>query len=165
MTTQKIIQQGAEAKIILKDKVVTKDRISKSYRHSELDKQIRKRRTKAETKLLKKASEIINTPTPTKSDESKIEMPFIDGKKLAEHLDKFPLEKQKQIMKQIGESIAKLHKEDIIHGDLTTSNPRSKTFQTLGSLIKRSKKILQKNKPRSRKNIRKNQSSRKTWKI
>ena len=49
-------------------------------------------------------------------------MPFIDGKKLSEHLDNFSLEEQKQIMKKIGESVAKLHKEDIIHGDLTTSN-------------------------------------------
>ena len=49
-------------------------------------------------------------------------MPFIKGKKLSEHLDKFPLVKQKQICKQIGNSIAKLHEHDIIHGDLTTSN-------------------------------------------
>ena len=49
-------------------------------------------------------------------------MPFIDGKKLSEHLDEFPLEKQKQILKQIGKDVAKLHHENIIHGDLTTSN-------------------------------------------
>ena len=52
----------------------------------------------------------------------KIIMPFINGKKLSEHLDEFPLTKQKQICKQIGKSIAKLHKNNIIHGDLTTSN-------------------------------------------
>ena len=49
-------------------------------------------------------------------------MPFVKGKKLSEFLDKFPIEKQKQICKKIGESTAKLHDEDIIHGDLTTSN-------------------------------------------
>ena len=49
-------------------------------------------------------------------------MPFIDGKKLSEHLDNFPLTKQKSICKRIGESVAKLHDADIIHGDLTTSN-------------------------------------------
>jgi len=32
------------------------------------------------------------------------------------------LEKQKEICRDVGEEIAKLHKEDIIHGDLTTSN-------------------------------------------
>ena len=49
-------------------------------------------------------------------------MPFIQGKKLSENLDLFPLKKQKSVLKQIGESVAKLHKENIIHGDLTTSN-------------------------------------------
>ena len=49
-------------------------------------------------------------------------MPFIQGKKLSEHLDNFTLNKQKQICKKIGQSIAKLHNSDIIHGDLTTSN-------------------------------------------
>ncbi len=49
-------------------------------------------------------------------------MPFIDGKKLSEYLDKFQLKKQKEICKKIGESVAKLHDADIIHGDLTTSN-------------------------------------------
>lgn len=49
-------------------------------------------------------------------------MPFIKGKKLSENLDNFPITKQKEIMKQVGESIAKIHDADIIHGDLTTSN-------------------------------------------
>ena len=121
----KRIAQGAEAKIILdeKDNLITKDRISKSYRHPELDKQIRKRRTKAETKLLTKASKIIDSVKPQEQREfDKIKMPFIDGKKLSEHLDKFSLKEQKQICREIGKSIAKLHKEEIIHGDLTTSN-------------------------------------------
>jgi TP53 regulating kinase-like protein len=119
----KIISQGAEAIILLSKNVVTKDRIKKSYRIPQIDEKIRKRRTKAETKLLTKASEIINCPKPQDSkDWDKIEMPFIEGQRLSEHLDNFPLAKQKQICKQIGESIAKLHEADIIHGDLTTSN-------------------------------------------
>ncbi len=121
----KLIQQGAEAKIFLDEKknLIIKDRISKSYRIPELDKKIIKQRTKAETKLLIKANQVINSPLPEKSKEhNKIIMPFISGEKLSTSLNDFPLEKQKQIMKKIGESIAKLHKEDIIHGDLTTSN-------------------------------------------
>ena len=153
----KLIQQGAEAKILLDEKnnLILKDRISKSYRHPELDKQIRKQRTKAEAKLLIKANKIINTPLPTAepsieksfsaitdsqrrnlakpvskqsiprhevSANYTIKMPYISGKKLSEHLDKLPLKEQKQIMKLIGQSIAKIHKADIIHGDLTTSN-------------------------------------------
>jgi TP53 regulating kinase-like protein len=140
---KKIIQQGAEAKIILvEDKItrdrkfkggvdkgeplipfIIKDRISKSYRLPELDKKIRKQRTKSETKLLTKASEIINSPKPFETKEfDKIKMPYIKGKKLSEHLDEFSLKKQKEICKIIGQEIAKLHDADIIHGDLTTSN-------------------------------------------
>jgi len=121
--TQKIIQQGAEAIIILDNKSIIKDRIKKIYRIPELDRKIRKQRTKSETKLLIKASEIINVPIPKKSEEfDKIKMPFIEGKKLSDYLDSFPLNIQKQICKKIGQDIAKLHDANMIHGDLTTSN-------------------------------------------
>jgi len=115
----KIIQQGAEA-IIYRDKnKIIKDRISKKYRHPELDKKIIKSRTKKEAKLLSKASSLINSPIPEIKELNKLEMPFIDGKKLSEHLESLDY---KKISKQIAESIAKLHDNDIIHGDLTTSN-------------------------------------------
>jgi TP53 regulating kinase-like protein len=125
MFSKKLIAQGAEAKIILSNNFIIKDRIKKSYRIPELDKKIRERRTRAEVKLLIKASEIINCPIPVINKDkksTKLIMPFIKGKKLSEHFDKFELKKQKQICKQIGEEIAKLHNADIIHGDLTTSN-------------------------------------------
>jgi len=121
----KLIQQGAEAKIFLdkKNNLIIKDRISKSYRIPELDKKIIKRRTKSETKLLEKASKITKTPNPLPSEEiNVIRMPFIDGKKLSDFLNEFALKKQKNILKKIGKSVAELHKNDIIHGDLTTSN-------------------------------------------
>ena len=113
--------------------LVIKSRIQKSYRILELDRKIRERRTRAETKLLLKASRIINCPVPLiaissadgragKLQSHKIKIPFIDGKKLSEHLDNFSFPKQKSILKQIGKDIAKLHQENIIHGDLTTSN-------------------------------------------
>ncbi len=115
--------QGAEAKIILNKDFIIKDRIKKSYRISELDNKIRKARTKSEAKLLVKASQIINAPKPFFiPDFYQIKMPYIRGKKLSEHLDEFLLEKQKEICKEIGEEIAKIHQADIIHGDLTTSN-------------------------------------------
>lgn len=122
---KKLIQQGAEAKIYLdeKENLIVKDRLSKSYRNPELDKKIIKQRTKAEKKLLEKASKIVNAPNPLPLKETSIiKMPFIDGKKLSTSLNNFPLAKQKEIMKKLGEEISKLHKEDIIHGDLTTSN-------------------------------------------
>src|SRR3990172_7010705 len=129
--TVKIIQQGAEANILLvkqkgKESFIIKDRTKKGYRIPILDERIRDRRTRSEAKLLAKASEVIDCPKPffepSIKNSSKLKMPFIDGKKLSESLNKFPLSKQKKICKQIGEKIAKLHDANIIHGDLTTSN-------------------------------------------
>lgn len=120
-----LISQGAEAKIFLNEKenIVIKDRIPKSYRLPELDRKIIKSRTKSETKLLIKANQIIDAPLPKESKEiNQIIMPFIRGEKLSNSLNNFLLEKQKEIMKKIGESISKLHQNNIIHGDLTTSN-------------------------------------------
>jgi len=118
----KLIAQGAESKIFLEKDFIIKDRISKKYRHPELDKRIRKRRTKGESKLLTKASKIINSPKPKESTFDKIKMPYIDGKRLSISLEKFSIKKQKEIAKLIGQNLGKLHKNDIIHGDLTTSN-------------------------------------------
>ncbi|MFH1586040.1 MAG: RIO1 family regulatory kinase/ATPase [archaeon] len=117
-----LIAQGAEAKIILSKDFIIKDRIKKGYRLPELDEKIRKNRTRKEAKLLFKASKVINCPIPIIVKETKLTIPYIDGKKLSDHLDYFPLAKQKQICNQIGQDIAKLHDKDIIHGDLTTSN-------------------------------------------
>jgi Kae1-associated kinase Bud32 len=128
MTYPKIIAQGAEATITFykRKNWVFKDRISKSYRIPEIDDKIRKSRTKAEVKLLEKASQIINVPVPEKNysqeEHFRITMPFIKGKKLSDNLEDFSLKKQKQILRQIGKDVAKLHDANIIHGDLTTSN-------------------------------------------
>ena len=120
---KKILQQGAEAIIYLDGKNVIKDRIKKSYRNAILDERIRKQRTRSESKLLEKASKIIDSAVPSQSKEKfLIQMPFIDGEKMSEHLDNFSLNKQKSLCVKIGESVAKLHAQNIIHGDLTTSN-------------------------------------------
>ena len=123
-----IIAQAAEAIIYKEGNKIIKDRIKKSYRIPEIDNKIRKLRTRSEAKLLEKAGKIINTPTPLKKEginnknDFQIIMPFIDGKKISDNLDSFPIKKQKQILNQIGQDVAKLHNADIIHGDLTTSN-------------------------------------------
>lgn len=120
---EKIIGNGAEAKIILENNFIIKDRVSKSYRIKEIDEKIRKHRTKTEKKLLEKASKIINAPNPFPLENNfQIKMPFIKGKKLSETLNKFSLKKQKEICRIVGGEIAKLHDANIIHGDLTTSN-------------------------------------------
>jgi tRNA A-37 threonylcarbamoyl transferase component Bud32 len=118
----KILAQGAEATIEQNKNIVIKKRISKSYRLREIDEKITKLRTRSEAKILKKAGKIISIPKVLDSDEKlkTISMDFIDGKKLSQELNN--LKNQIEIMQQIGESISKLHNENIIHGDLTTSN-------------------------------------------
>ena len=121
---EKILQQGAEANIILHGDKIIKRRVKKSYRLPSIDENIRKLRTRAEAKLLEKAGQIIHVPQVKDVNEKtkEISMDFIKGKKLSESLDSFPLKKQKKICKILGFNIAKLHDNDIIHGDLTTSN-------------------------------------------
>ena len=114
-----LIAQAAEAKIFKEGNNIIKNRISKGYRHPDLDKKIIKQRTKRESNLLEKAHKLIDSPKPKVIDFNKIEMPFIDGKKLSENLENLDY---KEICKIIGHNIAKLHDQDIIHGDLTTSN-------------------------------------------
>src|SRR3989344_1260655 len=121
---EKIIQQGAEAKIILKDNRVIKRRIKKSYRILEIDEKIRKLRTRSEGKMLERASKVILIPNVMKVDEKNKEilMEYINGKKLSDNLDNFNEKKQEEICEKIGENTAKIHDENLIHGDLTTSN-------------------------------------------
>ncbi len=117
----KIIQQGAEAIILLKDNQIIKNRIKKSYRINILDDKIRKARTKSEAKIIEKLQNIIPVPKLLKIDltNKKIFLEYIKGKKLSENLENL---KYKEISKQIAENITKLHNLNIIHGDLTTSN-------------------------------------------
>lgn len=117
---EKIIQRGAEAVIIRRGKNVLKKRVVKGYRFPDLDKVIRKRRTRREAKLLVKAGGLINVPAVDDVSEFEIEMEFIDGLKLSESLD--GMKNWKKVCLEIGKGIAKLHDADIIHGDLTTSN-------------------------------------------
>jgi len=118
--TQKILAQGAEAIITLKDNEVIKNRIKKSYRIPILDEKIRKSRTKAEAKIINKLSNIIPVPKIIKTDDKQeIIMQFIDGKKLSDSLESLDY---KKICKKIAENISKMHDQGIIHGDLTTSN-------------------------------------------
>ncbi len=123
---KKIIHQGAEAVILLDSKknIIIKRRVKKEYRIKEIDEKIRKIRTRSEGRILKKASEVVPVPEIVDINETSKEiiMRFIKGKKLSDFLDSFALNKQKNLLKDIGSSVAKLHDLDIIHGDLTTSN-------------------------------------------
>lgn len=114
----KELKLGAEARLILRDNIVIKERIKKSYRLPQLDRELRKARTAAEANLLHKAARAqVSVPKLLKADKenSTIEMEFIDGTLLDKIIDE-------ALAKEVGREIALMHDNSIIHGDLTTSN-------------------------------------------
>ena len=124
-----LIKRGAEAEIYkarwMGREVVIKRRIRKGYRIKELDEEIRKRRTKEEAILMVDARKAgVSVPVIYDVDTVKMEiiMEYIDGKRIKDIIDNESISKQKEICRMIGESVAKMHTNGIIHGDLTTSN-------------------------------------------
>ena len=123
-----LIRKGAEADLYCAsfeevffpwdhEKVLIKKRISKKYRVSYLDKELRLRRTLHEARLLHEAKAYVNTPIvyEVNKEECTIIMEYIDGIRAKEGLTE-------EIAFKIGENIARLHDGGIIHGDITTSN-------------------------------------------
>jgi Kae1-associated kinase Bud32 len=116
----KLIYQGAEAKIYLEGDKIIKERVEKRYREKELDDFLRKTRTKKEVKLLSDLRRLgINVPRIIDYDKFRITMEFIEGKKLKDILSE---ENFRKFCREVGETVAKMHLADIIHGDLTTAN-------------------------------------------
>ena len=112
----KEIARGAEAVLYEDGTTVIKHRVKKSYRIAQLDEDLRKSRTRCEANLLKKLTiphpELIDT-----DNKEKIVMQKIEGVRLRDVLDDKPI-----LAKQVGEIVAEMHNQHIIHGDLTTSN-------------------------------------------
>lgn len=125
----KILRRGAEA-ILYLDKfdgkeALVKERVKKSYRISEIDEPLRKRRTRLESRIMDEARRLgVLVPQIYETDEKnfKITMEYIDGKRLKDVLNDSKENEIGKICEQIGASIAKLHEHNITHGDLTTSN-------------------------------------------
>lgn len=117
------IGQGAEAVLYRDADRVIKERLSKGYRISQIDESLRKFRTRREAKVLSRLEEM-QFPAPRLQEfcdkRMSITMDFLPGEKLRDVIeigDDF-----RQFAKQIGTRIGKLHQNNIVHGDLTTSN-------------------------------------------
>ncbi|MBN1543897.1 Kae1-associated serine/threonine protein kinase [Candidatus Woesearchaeota archaeon] len=123
------LAQGAEAIIYSDYSTVTKHRFEKTYRHPELDSRLRKSRTRREAKLLTKLAEVqFPAPQLIEMDDKdmKVQMEHVPGKMVKEAIDALEKEKKEKeylkIFKEIGEKVALLHNNGIVHHDLTTSN-------------------------------------------
>lgn len=126
---KEIIYRGAEAEICLscylEEKVVQKRRIPKSYRIKEIDSFLISFRTKEEAKLISEARSYgVSVPIIYDVDLEKgvITMQYLEGKRIKDILNDLDETERKRICNMMGKSIAKLHNNDIIHGDITTSN-------------------------------------------
>ncbi|MBW2967692.1 Kae1-associated serine/threonine protein kinase [Candidatus Woesearchaeota archaeon] len=123
------LAQGAEAIIYSDGDSIVKDRFAKSYRHPELDRRLRKSRTRREGKILTKLAEA-QIPAPQlkvmDDKEMKVEMEHVPGdtvKILIDSLEKSGKEDEiKRICTEIGGLLGQMHNAGIIHHDLTTSN-------------------------------------------
>lgn len=125
----KVLYLGAEAAIILGElwglKVIYKIRIPKPYRDEALDKQIRSLRTKNESKIMILAHRLgVNVPSIlfVDLDNALIVMEYIEGPLLRDYLNKLDVKLSCKIIGDVGMYAGILHKNGIIHGDLTTSN-------------------------------------------
>lgn len=134
-----LLKKGAEASLYLaywhERKAVIKVRIPKRYRPEALDRQIRSYRTVHEPQLIHEAK-AAGVPTPliymVNVTQSSITMEFVEGKQIKQMMNKVPKDQRQKLCLIIGESIGKLHRQGLIHGDLTTSNmilsPEGKIF-------------------------------------
>ena len=124
-----LLKRGAEASLYISDwygrKAITKIRVSKKYRPEVLDRQIRSYRTIHEPQLLHQAKAAgIATPLVymVNVSEATIIMEYIEGVQVKQQLNSVSESEREGICLKIGEIIGKLHREHLIHGDLTTSN-------------------------------------------
>ncbi len=121
----KLIKKGAEADIYTgtwkNSKSLFKTRKIKTYRNSLLDSKIRKQRTIKESQMLSQVKSF-GIPAPlvyfVNLEKSMIVMQEIPGKPVHD----LPESKIIKISKQIGKLVGLLHKNGVMHGDLTTSN-------------------------------------------
>ncbi len=124
-----LLKKGAEASLFLADwhnkKVVVKTRLPKRYRPKKLDEQIRNYRTVHEPQLMHEAKKA-GVPTPTiflvDIENAAITMEFVEGKQVKQLLSSMQKAERQGLCVRIGKLVGKLHRQGVIHGDLTTSN-------------------------------------------
>jgi len=121
----KLLKKGAEADIYITSwndqNSVLKIRKKKDYRVHSLDTRIRTLRTIREAKMLSEAKSFgITTPLVYFVDEKKCEiyLQFIKGKLIRD----IPEQQIVKTCEEIGKIVGILHKNGVMHGDLTTSN-------------------------------------------
>ncbi|KAJ2226507.1 TP53 regulating kinase [Coemansia sp. RSA 485] len=130
MSEQILLRQGAEARVYKTElsgqPVVAKQRFSKTYRHPDLDRKLTRGRMNQEARSLKRCLENnIHVPQVVRVDKesSTLYIQYIEGPTLKEWIQNNQNEsKEKEFMQMVGRILYRMHANNIIHGDLTTSN-------------------------------------------
>ena len=125
----RLIRMGAEANLYWAKwfgrEVIVKERIEKSYRLGSLDHQMRRYRTVHEAQMIHEAKKA-GVPTPViyliDGQRCRIFMEFLHGPRLKEALSTVSPSRRISICHLVGRLIGKLHRNRVVHGDLTTSN-------------------------------------------
>jgi TP53 regulating kinase and related kinases len=121
----KLLKKGAEADIYITQwagsRAILKIRKAKNYRNPILDDKLRKQRTIKESQTISEVKSF-GIPTPliyfVNLKKSSIIMQEIPGKPVHD----LPDSKIIELSKEIGRLVGIMHKNGIMHGDLTTSN-------------------------------------------
>lgn len=122
-----VVKRGAEATITEGEwhgrSVIVKERVPKKYRIQSLDNMLRRTRTKREAALMAEARQC-GIPTPVIFDvdvvSSTIVMENIRGELAKDVLQTG--QERNAVAREIGVLVGRLHANNIVHGDLTTSN-------------------------------------------
>lgn len=122
------IYLGAEADVRADDflgrPAVSKVRTTKAYRHPELDRRLRRERTRTEAQLLAEAR-AAGVPVPAVLDvdaeAATIRMARVGGRRLKDVMDENP-SGSARLAQEFGRIVGRLHGAGLVHGDLTTSN-------------------------------------------
>lgn len=124
--------QGAESKIWFGKyqgiNMVKKERFKKNYRADELDKRLTRERIRAEVKAINKLKEKCTelgkmmATIMDVTDREIIMTEIEDGQTVCQYINDRKNENIDVVLDKLGKTIALIHKNGIIHGDLTTSN-------------------------------------------
>ncbi|XP_074526890.1 EKC/KEOPS complex subunit TP53RK [Halichoeres trimaculatus] len=136
LSRAELIKQGAEARVyraeFLGKPAIVKERFPKRYRHPVLDEKLTHRRTVQEVRSILRCRRAgISTPAVYFVDYTThcIFLEEVVGSlTVRDHIAATQKSgcctgpELEQLAKRIGQILAKMHDEDVIHGDLTTSN-------------------------------------------
>ncbi len=122
------MKRGAEAELRRARwhgrEVVVKHRVPKKYRGQQLDESLRKARLRMEVRLMDEARDLgVSVPIiyDIDTEENRIVLEYVEGPTIKQVLHE-KLSDPREICRQIGKIAAILHSNNIVHGDLTTSN-------------------------------------------